>query len=92
MDTNPFDRVNLGYDGLFGPRTMFYHLQPTSGGNSLLVDIQVPVLDPRGSKMRWVESGTVGMVILGFLWVCLSLLAVIPEGLGRKGARRKKRD
>lgn len=28
MATNPFDRVNLGYDGLFGPRTMFYHLQP----------------------------------------------------------------
>ncbi|MCJ1337477.1 protease B nonderepressible form [Bachmanniomyces sp. S44760] len=28
MTTNPFDRVNLGYDGLFGTRTMFYHLQP----------------------------------------------------------------
>jgi hypothetical protein len=26
---NPFDRVNLGYDGLFGPKTMFYHLNPT---------------------------------------------------------------
>jgi|SRR5450432_4285485 len=25
---NPFDRVNLGWDGLFGPRTMFYHLSP----------------------------------------------------------------
>lgn len=25
---NPFDRVNLGYEGLFGSRTMFYHLQP----------------------------------------------------------------
>ena len=92
MDTNPFDRVNLGYDGLFGPRTMFYHLQPASGGRSLLVDIQVPVLDSRDSKMRWVESGTVLMVVLGFLWVCLSLLAVIPGVLGRRGARRKKRD
>ena len=90
MDTNPFDRVNLGYDGLFGPRTMFYHLQHASGGKSLLVDIQVPVLDSRGSKMRWVESGTVVMVALGFLWVCLNLFAVVPRGSGRKGARRKR--
>jgi hypothetical protein len=28
FNINPFDRVNLGYDGLFGPRTMFYHLTP----------------------------------------------------------------
>ena len=90
MDTNPFDRVNLGYDGLFGPRTMFYHLQPASGGRPLLLDIQVPVLDSRGSKMRCLESGTVVMVGLGFLWVCLSLFAVIPGDLGRKGGRRKR--
>jgi PIG-X / PBN1 len=25
---NPFDRVNLGYEGLFGGRTMFYHVDP----------------------------------------------------------------
>ncbi|MCJ1312043.1 protease B nonderepressible form [Agyrium rufum] len=28
MNVNPFDRVSLGYDGLFGPRTMFYHFKP----------------------------------------------------------------
>lgn len=28
MSVNPFDRVNLGYDGLFGPKTMFYHVPP----------------------------------------------------------------
>ncbi|KAK4961115.1 protease B nonderepressible form [Elasticomyces elasticus] len=31
MSTNPFDRVDLGYDGLFGPRTMFYHFSPSAG-------------------------------------------------------------
>ena len=92
MNTNPFDRVNLGYDGLFGPRTMFYHLQPSSGGKSLLEVIEAPVLDLKGSKMKWVESGTVTMVVLGFLWVCLNLLAVSRESLGRKGRRRKRRD
>lgn len=92
MNTNPFDRVNLGYDGLFGPRTMFYHLQPASGGGSLLEEIKVPVLDLEGSKMRWVESGTVAMVVLGFLWVCLKLLPVTGGTLGRKGSGRKKSD
>lgn len=92
MNTNPFDRVNLGYDGLFGPRTMFYHLQPASGGESLLAEIQVPVLDLDGSKMMWVEAGTATMVVLGFLWVCLKSLAVIWGTLGRNGSKRKKRD
>lgn len=92
MNTNPFDRVNLGYDGLFGPRTMFYHLQPASGSVSLLEEIQVPVLDLEGSKIKWVESGTVAMVVLGFLWVCLKLLAVTRGSLGRKESKRKKGD
>ena len=90
MNTNPFDRVNLGYDGLFGPRTMFYHLQPASDVNSLVEAIRVPVLDLQGPKMEWIESGTVMIVILGFLWVCLSLLAVISGSSGGKGVRRKK--
>ena len=92
MNMNPFDRVNLGYDGLFGPRTMFYHLQPASGGQSLLEKIQVPVLDVYGSGMMWVEPGTVTTVVLGFLWVCLKSLAVIRRTLGRKGNKRKKWD
>ena len=92
MNTNPFDRVNLGYDGLFGPRAMFYHLQPASGGESLLEEFQVPVLDLEGSKMNWVRSGTVTIMVLGFLWVCLKLLTVNWGSLGRKGGGRKKRD
>ena len=92
MNTNPFDRVNLGYDGLFGPRTVFYQLQPASGSVSLLEEIQVPVLDLEGSKIEWVESGTVAMIILGSLWVCLQLLAVNRSTLGRKASERKKDD
>lgn len=83
MNTNPFDRVNLGYDGLFGPRTIFYHLQPVSGGESLLKEILVPVLDLEGSKMKWVEFGTLTTVVLGFLWVCRRLLAVVLGRLRR---------
>lgn len=90
MNTNPFDRVNLGYDGLFGPRTAFYHLQPASDGKSLVEAIRVPVLHLQGTKMKVIESGTVMMVILGFLWVCLNLLAVIPGSPRGKGVRRKR--
>lgn len=91
MNTNPFDRVNLGYDGLFGPRTMFYHLQPASG-RDLMLEVQVPVLDQENSEMKWVEYGTVAVVVFGFAWVCLELLAATRGSLGRNGSRRKKRD
>ncbi|KAK5680993.1 protease B nonderepressible form [Elasticomyces elasticus] len=33
MSTNPFDRVDIGYDGLFGPKTMFFHIPPATGGS-----------------------------------------------------------
>lgn len=92
MNTNPFDRVNLGYDGLFGPRTVFYHLQSASGGEPLVEEIQAPVLDLENSKIKRVETGTVTMVVLGLLWVCLKLLAVNLGSSGRKQRRRKKGD
>lgn len=88
---NPFDRTNLGYDGLFGPRTMFYHLNPKGGegGEGLMNQISVPVLDLGGTK--WVEVGTAGVVVLGFAWVLWCLGAVWwREGYGNGGL--KKRD
>ncbi|KAL8764256.1 MAG: hypothetical protein Q9184_000225 [Pyrenodesmia sp. 2 TL-2023] len=77
MNVNPFDRVNLGYESLFGPRTMFYHLQPrpAAGGASLIERVEVPVMDTDGAT--WVESGTVGVVMLGALWVVWKLLRVL---------------
>ena len=80
MGVNPFDRVNLGYDGLFGPRTMFYHFQPAAAGNqggNLVETLRVPVLDTR--RTGRVEVGTVAIVLVGFLWVCWRLLAVLKR-------------
>ena len=77
---NPFDRVNLGYDGLFGPKTMFYHLSP-EGPGSLMNEISVPVLDT--DRSGYVEVGTAGVVLLGFLWVLWCLWGVWrKEGYG----------
>ncbi|KAL2036992.1 hypothetical protein N7G274_010277 [Stereocaulon virgatum] len=93
MNTNPFDRVNLGYDGLFGPRTMYYHLQPTNAGQQLVEDLKVPVLDMNEAKVKWVEAGTVVVVLLGFLWVCWTLGRVVAKDFGwEKGTGRRKKD
>ena len=87
---NPFDRVNIGYDGLFGPKTMFYHLSPE--GDSLMNTIDVPVLGLEKSK--YVEVGTAGVVLLGFLWVLWNLWGVWSKnGYGKnetKGEEYKK--
>jgi hypothetical protein len=92
---NPFDRVNLGYDGLFGPRTIFYHLapEPVRGDGRLLGALSVPVLDLDGSKL--VESGTAVVVGVGFLWVLWCLVGVwrrsgYGSGSKRGVAREKK--
>ncbi|KAK3048896.1 protease B nonderepressible form [Extremus antarcticus] len=71
MATNPFDRVNLGYDGLFGPKTMFYHIPPAV--NSIVETIRVPVLDIG----KWVPIGTLMTVALGFAWVCWRLFRAV---------------
>ena len=93
MNNNPFDRVNLGYDGLFGPRTMFYHFQPTNGAKTLVEELKGPVLDLDGPNVGWVGYGTVIIVLLGFSWVCLILVRVVLGDLGiGKAKRRKKTD
>jgi hypothetical protein len=73
---NPFDRVNLGYDGLFGPRTIFYHLvaEPVREDGRLVSALSAPVLDLEDSQ--WVENGTVFVVGMGFLWVLWCLIGV----------------
>jgi hypothetical protein len=69
--TNPFERVNLGYDGLFGPRTVFFHVAPAIGTEKLQSTITVPVLD--ASKASWVNAGTSVAILLGFAWVLWKL-------------------
>ncbi|KAJ9154910.1 Protein pbn1 [Pleurostoma richardsiae] len=80
--SNPFDRVNLGYDALFGPRTVFWHVDPRpEHGQRLMTEVKVPVLDL--SKSAWVNVGTAAAVLLGFAWVAWKLLSVyLKTGYG----------
>ncbi|KAH9811718.1 PIG-X / PBN1 [Teratosphaeria destructans] len=86
MSTNPFDRVNLGYDGLFGPKTMFYHFRSEyEEGAVLLETLHVPVLEPKNAK--WLQIGTLVTVMLGFGWVLWTLIRPLPT---RTKAKAKK--
>lgn len=77
--TNPFDRVHLGYESLFGPRTMFYHVapQPSLGIEELIESLQVPALSVE--KAGNVEMGAVTIVVLGALWLVAKLLRILGE-------------
>ena len=88
MSVNPFDRVNLGYDGLFGPKTMFYHVpaaSPTDADASpfLELELKVPVMERRWGGI--VQAGTLVTVVVGFLMVAVGLF----RGLGGETNRRK---
>ncbi|KAK7908364.1 hypothetical protein PG985_015667 [Apiospora marii] len=74
--SSPFDRINLGYDGLFGPRTLFWHLDPVtkSAGDQLVIEGKVPVLDL--DKSRSINTVTSIVVVVGFAWVVYRLLMV----------------
>lgn len=72
--TNPFDRVNLGYDGLFGPRTVFWHVDPkTVGGGPMRNEITIPVLDT--NQTDWVGIGTGFVIAIGFAWILYETIA-----------------
>jgi hypothetical protein len=79
---NPFDRVNLGYDSLFGPRTMFYHLDAQGQNGVMVEELDAPVLDTEAVGSTWVESGTVLVVMLGFAWVLWKLWPAAKTGIG----------
>jgi hypothetical protein len=98
--SSPFDRKNLGYDTLFGERTMFYHVNPRGavaidqgsstgsvkgGGESLVTWISAPVLDLNRTSAGVVEWGTVAVIVLGSLWVCWALVRVLIRDLKGNG-------
>ena len=89
--SSPFDRTNLGYDGLFGPKTMFYNIQP--GGDVVAYEeLAVPVMDL--NRAAWVETGTVTVIVCGTLWVLLKLLQGLLNDLSEQKQahnNRKKR-
>ncbi|PKS12695.1 hypothetical protein jhhlp_000903 [Lomentospora prolificans] len=74
---SPFDRASLGYDRLFGSRTVFWHVEPrpdpasAAGSDRLVTTLRVPVLAVE--KSRWVEAGTSLTILIGFAWVLVSL-------------------
>lgn len=90
---NPFDRTQLGYDTLFDSATVFKHLTASSSEKTLMQTITVPVLDlhERSVLLEW---GTVGTVVLGFLWVAWCLVkpvTVHTEGqddITKKGKKK----
>lgn len=66
MSTNPFDRTNLGYDGLFG-KAMFYHIPAAA---ETVARLEVPVME----DATWAPVGTAVAVLLGFGWVLWKLM------------------
>ncbi|KEF60545.1 uncharacterized protein A1O9_02106 [Exophiala aquamarina CBS 119918] len=82
FSVNPFDRTQLGFEGLFGPRTMFYHLDPFSTNSTarLVEKIEIPVLNTETASSKTIEGVTILTIVLGFLWV---LWKLSPALLGR---------
>lgn len=78
--SSPFDRVNLGYDDLFGTNTLFYHVPPTTEQRSVEY-LSVPVLDLQDAK--WVEFGTLVAVLAGTVWILGVLGWGILRGSGK---------
>ena len=96
FNTNPFDRENLGYDGLFGKKTMFYHVPPApvlaEAENGLLLGLEVPVLNAEANR-SWVGLATVAVVVAGFTWVVWKVLGGGSAGaakVDKKGGGKKK--
>jgi hypothetical protein len=75
---NPFDRVHLGYDGLYGPLTTFLHLtpQPPAGSDKLTLPLSVPVLHAPNDGILTpyvIELTTLVTISLGFFWITAKL-------------------
>jgi hypothetical protein len=89
---NPFDRENLGYDGLFGAKTMFYHVPPAPAmaekENGLLLGLDVPVLD--SASAGWVSIVTMATVLAGFTWVVWKLVGGSVGGAEKGNFVRKE--
>jgi hypothetical protein len=87
---NPFERSDLGYDGLFDADTVFWHLNPKPVGNGRLTNsLTVPVLQTKGAP--WISSGTSAVVALGFAWVLWQLLGIYRKtGYGASEARAQE--
>jgi hypothetical protein len=81
FNMNPFDRTHLGYDRLFGPETIFYHVEPTPE-QPPYIQLKVPTLNTQHSEI--ISSATALVIALGLGWVILQLLGIWRrDGYGR---------
>lgn len=93
MASNPFDRVHLGYETLFGSKTRFMHVNavPVGNGTGQLVEwINVPILNTQ--RTGWVEMGTVGTVVITFLGLCWILLRKNRQAKGATQRQEKTKN
>ncbi|KAE9968352.1 hypothetical protein EG328_007624 [Venturia inaequalis] len=85
--SSPFDRTNLGYDGLFGPKTMFYHFLSNSAVNAkhgAVETLTVPVLNLENWSTKYVEWVTVLFVFGGALLVAGVLGRTLVRDFGTR--------
>ncbi|RAL10005.1 uncharacterized protein BO97DRAFT_456956, partial [Aspergillus homomorphus CBS 101889] len=92
MQFNPFDRVDLGWEGLFGPQTVFYQVHPAAEQGRLVEEVNVPVLKANGIfSSKTIELGTVVAIVLGSLWVLWKLGTVVWGSGPQKRAENQKK-
>ncbi|KAM4065835.1 PIG-X/PBN1 domain-containing protein [Hirsutella rhossiliensis] len=88
--SNPFDRRHLGYDELFSPGTIFWHVSPKPEvGNRVMSSITVPVL--REDSAAWVRLGTTAAMVLGCAWVIWNLLVALTAPAQQDPKRKEAR-
>lgn len=93
LETNPFDRRGLGYDGLFGEGTVFYHVSPRGGSGGVgggvaggssgedgkgLLKLDLSVPVLDLERAGFVEPVTILTILLGCLWVGWKLWGPLP--------------
>jgi hypothetical protein len=91
MAGNPFDRVHLGYDALFEPHTRFMHVEPSVKwvqNRRLVRRVSMPTLERKWAT--WIEAGTVGTVVVAFLWLCWVLFGKKGRSGSGESVERKK--
>lgn len=102
FSVNPFDRRALGWDGLFGERTMFWSLRPEEGpaaGKARAAEaamvggltVGVPVLDTGLVGRAGIEWGTVGVVAVGTAWMVWCLVSPLLLGRSSRAVEREKK-
>jgi hypothetical protein len=94
MIRNPFDRRDLGFDGLFPPATLYYHIPPQSpnsgkAGGKLSETLVVPTLQKESAG--WVAVATAVVVVVGFGWVLGRLVFGAGKETKAKAEKEKQK-